>query len=39
MALDADLFDADLATVAESVAKLWPREANDPIFPRENPSD
>ena len=29
MTLDvyADLFDSDLATVAESVAKLWPRHA------------
>ena len=23
----ADLFDSDLAAVAESVAKLWPRQA------------
>ncbi len=29
MTLDvyADLFDSDLATVAESVAKMWPRQA------------
>ena len=29
MTLDvyADLFDSDLASVAESVAKMWPREA------------
>ena len=30
MTLDvyADLFDSDLDTVAESVAKMWPRAAN-----------
>jgi integrase len=32
MTLDvyADLFDSDLDTVAESVAKMWPRQANSP---------
>jgi Domain of unknown function (DUF222) len=31
MTLDvyADLFDSDLATVAENVAKMWPRQADN----------
>jgi hypothetical protein len=24
----ADLFDSDLASVAENVAKMWPKQAN-----------
>jgi hypothetical protein len=35
MTLDvyADLFDADLATVAESVAKLWPQREKPAASP------
>ncbi len=33
MTLDvyADLFDSDLDSVADNVAKLWPKEATEPL--------